>query len=267
MRFNLSIGTSTMASIFSARSTFNLDEQQLTTSVSVSLEDKIVRAFDELTSKTSKSRLRACEEIQRSLRENHLREPIHSQKLTILETLTRCLKRRRADELCQVATIASLVCVSIGSETVETFSEVAAQISRIMIDDTMPTSTRIDCARSLSTCAFIISYSNLCIETMHKLYSIFKASAPKGDKKMPMIDKTTSSLHCVSLNGWLLLLVSLKEHKEQLRLAKECQDKIVELLDSSHLEIRQMAGESLAVICELIGNYNVMNFKEYEKLR
>lgn len=255
----------TMASISSVKSTLDSNEYQRPDEANI--EDKLVTAFDELTSKSLKTRLRACEVIQCLLRENHLTEFILSRSVTIRDTITRCLKRQKGEDLGHVAIIASLVCVSVGSETFDTFSEIVSLISAVLIDHTAQTSIRIECARSLSTCAFITGDDSICIGAMHRLYSIFKASGLKGDKKMPNIDEATSCLHCACLEAWSLLLVALKNIKEQARTAKESRAKVIELLDSSHLDLRQAAGETIAVIHELtVGHDDGMTYREFEEL-
>lgn len=160
------------------------------------------------------------------------------------------------------------MCVTIGSDTVGTFLEPLIQISTLLNDHTLRPSVRADCAKSISTCAFIIKDENMIVDMMHKLYNIFKASGQKGDGRMPIVDESLASLHSSCLCAWTLLLVALKDsRREQSEMIQESRSKIIELLDSSHLELRQTAGETLAVIYEIGEDLDEdFSAREYDKL-
>lgn len=257
-----------MASISSIKSTVDSNEYQREILEEHSIEDKIVEILDDLTSKSLKTRMNACQVIQRYFRDNYAAEFLTSRKLTILDTIVRCLKRYKSEELGQFAILISLICVTIGSETVGTFSEPLKHISTLLNDHTLRPSVRADCAKAISTCSFLVKDDNMILEAMDKLYNIFKASGLKGDGKVPNIDEPVASLHSACLSAWTLLLIALKDSpREQSAQIRDSRSKIIELLDSSHLELRQAAGETLAVICELAESLDEdFSAREYDKL-
>lgn len=225
-----------------------------------SVEDQLVEAFDNLTAKSAKTRLVAFETIRKALSQRYLVEFIYMRKVTILDTINRSIKRSKGQDLGHAATLISLVCATIGPEpeTDPMFSELISQLLVLLADQTISADVRTKCARSIGVCTYIIGVAGYLEQVMDRLYEIFCASCAKGDGTMPNPSEPLATLHATCLQAWALLLTALNTSSPAIaiELVEEQMDKITELLDSPHLDMKIAAGETLAVMYELIKSQN-----------
>lgn len=224
------------------------------------IEDQLVDAFDNLTAKSAKNRLIAFNFIRKSLTERYMIDFISSRKVTILDSLSRAIKRSKNQDLGYAANLISIVCSTIGPspETDPIFSELVSQLLILLADQTIQPEVRSKCTRTISICTFIIGIEGYLEQIMDRLYAIFSASCAKGDSSMPNPSEPLASLHSTSLQAWTLLLTAVNNSSPQVsfELVEEYMDKITELLDSPHLDIKIAAGETLAVMWEIIKSQN-----------
>lgn len=222
-------------------------------------EDCLVEAFDNLTAKSSKTRLRAFDLIRKTLTQHYMIKFILSRKITILDSISRCIKRIKGQELGYAATLISIICATIGPapETDSIFSELIFQLLALLADQTIQADVRCRCAKTIAICTYIIEIEGYLEQVMDKLYAIFSASFAKGDGTMPNPNEF-ASLHSTCLQSWTLLLTGLNNTSAQLalELVEGQMDKITELLDSQHLDVKLSAGETLAVMYEIIKAHN-----------
>jgi len=224
------------------------------------LEDQLIQSFDDLTAKSSKARLLAFETIRKNLTQKCMTDLLYSRKITILDSLSRCIKRGKGQDLGYAASLISIICATIGSspETDSIFSELVSILLNLLEDRTVSAEVRTRCARTISICTYIIGIMGYLEQVMDRLFAIFNASCAKGDGTMPNPSESIASLHAASLNAWALLLTALHAASPQVALdmIEEHFDKITELLDSPHLDLKIAAGETLAIMCELIREQN-----------
>jgi hypothetical protein len=225
-----------------------------------SIEDNLIEAFDNLTAKSAKTRLVAFENIRKWLSQRCMVDFIYSRKITILDSINRSIKRSKGQDLGYAATLISLVCATVGPgpETDPVFSELISQLLVSLADQTIAADVRSKCARSIAICTYVVGIAGYIEQVMDRLYAIFCASCTKGDGTMPNPPEQLAALHATCLQGWTLLLTALSSSSPAIaiELVEERMDKITELLDSPHLEVKISAGEALAVMCELIKSQN-----------
>lgn len=225
-----------------------------------SIEDQLIEAFDNLTAKSAKTRLIAFETVRKSLSQRCMVDFIYNRKITILDTSNRSIKRSKGQDLGHAAGLISLVCATIGPtpETDPIFSELISQLLVLLADQTVSADVRSKCARAIAVCTYIIGVAGYLEQVMDRLYDIFSASCAKGDGTMPNPSEPLATLHATCLQGWALLLTALNSLSPAMAidLVEEQMDKITELLDSPHLDVKIAAGETLAVMYELIKSQN-----------
>lgn len=224
------------------------------------IEDQLVEAFDNLTAKSAKTRLVAFELIRKTLSERYMIEFIFSRKITILDSISRCIKRSKGQDLGYAASLISIICSTIGPspETDPIFSELVSQLLVSLADTTIQADVRSKCAKTIAICIYIIGIEGYLEQIMDRLYAIFSASCAKGDGTMPNPSEQLATLHSACIQAWTLLLTAVNNSSPHVafELVEEYMDKITELLDSPHLDVKISAGETLAVMCEIIKSQN-----------
>lgn len=252
-----------MTTTSSLRSGNASDDYQDESGILDNIEDRLIDAFDSLSAKSAKTRLVAFEFIRKTLTEHYMIDFILNRKITLLDSIGRCIKRNKGQDLGYAAIIISVLSASIGvcQDTDQVFSDLMSQMLDLLMDPTIGTDIKAKCVQSVGICCFIIGQSmdGYVEQVMMSLYSIFVASCAKGDGTMPQISEQLTSLHCACLQAWTLLLTTLIQTPSAqvaIELIEEYMDKITELLDSPSLEMRIAAGESLAIMCETIRSQN-----------
>lgn len=227
---------------------------------SQTVEDRLIEAFDNLTTKSAKTRLVAFESIRKTLSERYLIEFVFNRKITILDSISRCIKRSKGQDLGHAANLISIICATIGPDpqTDPIFSELVSQLLVLLADQTIQPDVRQKCARTIAICAYIIGIEGYLEQIMDRLYAIFCASCAKGDNTIPNPSAQIAALHSTCLQAWALLLTAVNNSSPQVafELVEGYVDKITELLDSPHLDVKISAGETLAVMCEIIKSQN-----------
>lgn len=226
------------------------------------IEDRLMDALENITAKSAKTRLVAFESIRKAMSEHYLFDYVYNSKITILDTLNRTIgKRSQGQDLGFAANIIALVCSTLGpdSETDPLFNDLITQLLVHLADQTIQPSVRSKCARSIGVCAYIIAIEGYLEQIMDPLYSVFSASCAKGDSTMPNPDEKIASLHAACLQSWTLLLTAMHSASPHLALdlVEGYMDKITQLLDSPHLEVKCAAGETLAIMFEIIKSHEV----------
>lgn len=223
-------------------------------------EDQLIEAFDDLTAKSAKARLVAFETIRKILSQRCMMEFIYNRKITILDALSRTMKRSKGHDLGHAASLISIICATIGSapETDPIFSELVSQMLVLLADQTIPADVRARCARAIAICSYIIGVTGYIKQITDRLYAIFSGSCAKGDGVMPNPPEQVASLHSTCLQAWTLLLTALNSASPSIacELVEDRMDKITELLDSPHLDVKLSAGEALVVMCDIVKSHN-----------
>lgn len=227
---------------------------------SQNIEDQLGEAFDELTAKSAKTRLISFEIIRKTLTERYMIDFIFNRKITILDALGRCIKRSKGQDIGHAAQLIAIICSTIGPspETDPIFSDLVSHLLVLLADKTVMFDVRSKCARTIAICSYIIGVDGYIEQIMERFYATFSASCAKGDSSMPNPVEQAASLHAACLQGWTLLLTAVNNSSPQVAfdIVEENMDKITELLDSPHLELKISAGESIAVMCEIIKSQN-----------
>ena len=178
--------------------------------------------------------------------------------------IERSLKRSKgnSEEIGSASMVAALTCVTLGhtDETEVLMREVKSILLTLVNDATIGPVIRSKIALSLGLITFITddaastngSSSGLVMDSM---VSIFSASFLKGNGVVPIVTPAVSALHTCALNTWTLLLTTCSIDTV-LQLSDRLSSKISQLLDSSDVDLRMSAGETLATIHEILTRWN-----------
>ncbi|XP_055933241.1 interferon-related developmental regulator 1-like [Argiope bruennichi] len=224
-------------------------------------EDKLKEAIEGVLQKSARARIASLEVIRKSLSSRFMCSFIQERWFSVCDAMERCLKRGKGEEQILGAVVASLVCAQLGREDdcEKVLEHLHPTLLALLLDPTVQPQVRAQCATSLGLCCFIVgshtdsrrsNFSELLHPTMESLYTVFSASLLKGNGVLPSHRPEISALHSSALLGWNLLLTLLSP-PFIMTLATTHLKKIPQLLDSTDVDLRIAAGETLAVFYEV----------------
>uniref|UniRef100_UPI00398F4539 interferon-related developmental regulator 1 isoform X5 n=1 Tax=Pristiophorus japonicus TaxID=55135 RepID=UPI00398F4539 len=216
-------------------------------------EYKLRGFIDSTLDKSAKIRLSALEGLKSAFSSKILFDFILERRVTLTDSIERCLKKGKSEEQCVAAQVASLLCIQLGSsiESEEVFKSLRPILKTILTDESVSVQTRRACATSLAVCCYIAADD---IEDLHLtmtyLESVFTASYQKGDQTDCFHSAQTTILDISTLVAWTLLLTvcppSLMKKIFEIHLTK-----LPSLLSCGDVNMRIAAGETMAVLFEL----------------
>ncbi|XP_012270780.1 interferon-related developmental regulator 1 [Orussus abietinus] len=229
-------------------------------------EEKLKEAIDGLTQKSAKGRTICFNGIEKIFTIKYIPEFVEDRKMTITDAVERGLKKGRCEEQSTAARLGTLLCVQLGAfESAEVVcKDLRSTLSLIANDKTATTGARSECCWALSMNQFLIGNDATdTIEIVQMLSTIFAGSYLKGNGAAATVSADMAALHAAALSSWTLLLTIMTPADIYNLLASDrtnnympSLNRLRELLESPHLEVRLSAGEAIAVIFELGRDYS-----------
>ncbi|EFN65230.1 Interferon-related developmental regulator 1 [Camponotus floridanus] len=224
-------------------------------------EEKLKEAIDGLTQKSAKGRVICFNGIEKILAIKYIPDFVEDRKITITDAVERSLKKGRGDEQSTAARLSTLLCVQLGAfESAEMVCrDLKSTLTFIANDNTAPVHARAECCWALAMNQFLSGNDATdTMEIMQLLSSIFSGSYLKGNGAIANISTDVAALHAAAISSWTLLLTVITSADIYNLLASgrtnsymPSLNRLRELLESPHLDVRLSAGEALAVIFEL----------------
>ncbi|XP_046145172.1 interferon-related developmental regulator 1 [Osmia bicornis bicornis] len=224
-------------------------------------EEKLKEAIDGLTQKSAKGRTICFSGIEKIFAIKYVPDFVEDRKMTITDSIERGLKKGRSEEQSTAARLSTLLCVQLGAfESAETVCrDLKSILTFIASDPTASTQARAECCWALSMNQFLSGNDAAdTIEIVQLLSNIFSGSYLKGNGALANITTEVAALHAAAISSWTLLLTVMAPADIYNLLTSNktnsympSLNKLSELLESPHLDIRLSAGEALAVIFEL----------------
>ncbi|NXS00519.1 IFRD1 regulator, partial [Oxylabes madagascariensis] len=217
------------------------------------LEYKLKGFIDLTLDKSAKTRQAALENLKSAFSSKILYEFIMERRMTLTDSIERCIKKGKSDEQCAAAGLACLLCVQMGSgiESEEIFKTLGPVLKKIVCDGTASIQARQACATCLGICCFIVTDDiTELYSTMECLENIF-TKAYQRDRDTNGVSSTHNTvLHVSALLAWTLLLTicPMNEVKKKIEMHLH---KLPSLLSCDDLNMRIAAGETLALLFEL----------------
>ncbi|CAL7942598.1 unnamed protein product [Xylocopa violacea] len=200
-------------------------------------EEKLKEAVDGLTQKSAKGRTICFNGIGRIFALKYVPDFVEDRKMTITDSIERGLKKGRSEEQSSAARLSTLLCVQLG---IYESAEVACRnlksiLTFIATDTTASTQARSECCWALSMNQFL-----------------------SGNGAIATISPEVAAMHAAAISSWTLLLTVMAPAdiynlitSDRTNTYMPSLNKLRELLESPHLDVRLSAGEALAVIFEL----------------
>ncbi|KAG7214069.1 hypothetical protein KM043_001434 [Ampulex compressa] len=224
-------------------------------------EEKLKEAIDGLTQRSAKGRTICFNGIERIFAIKYVPDFVEDRKMTITDSIERGLKKGRGEEQSTAARLSTLLCIQLGAfESAEIVCrDVKSTLTFIANDTSASNQVRAECCWALSMNQFFSGNDATdTIEIIRLLSTIFSGSYLKGNGAVATISSETAALHAAAISSWTLLLTIMTPADIYNLLASDITNtympslnRLAELLESPHLEVRLSAGEALAVIFEL----------------
>uniref|UniRef100_A0A7N4V3H8 Interferon-related developmental regulator 1 n=1 Tax=Sarcophilus harrisii TaxID=9305 RepID=A0A7N4V3H8_SARHA len=200
------------------------------------LEYKLKGLIDLTFDKSAKTRQAALEGIKNAMASKILYEFILERRITLTDSIERCLKKGKSDEQRAAAGLACILCVQLGPgiESEEVLKTLGPILKKIICDGT----------------ASIQARQAELYSTMECLENIFTKSYHKEKDTNGICSTPNTVLHISSLLVWTLLLTicPINEVKKKIEMHLH---KLPSLLSCDDVNMRIAAGETLALLFEL----------------
>ncbi|XP_023400329.1 interferon-related developmental regulator 1 isoform X4 [Loxodonta africana] len=233
------------------------------------LEYKLKGLIDLTLDKSAKTRQAALEGIKNAMCSKMLYEFILERRMTLTDSIERCLKKGKSDEQRAAAALACVLCIQLGPgiESEEILKTLGPVLKKIISDGTMSIQTRQTCATCFGVCCFVATDDiTELYSTLECLENIFSKSYLKEKDTNGICSTPNTVLHISSLLSWTLLLTicPINEVKKKLEMHLH---KLPSLLSCDDVNMRIAAGESLALLFELArGMDNDFFYEDMESL-
>ncbi|XP_076481679.1 uncharacterized protein LOC117154549 [Bombus vancouverensis nearcticus] len=224
-------------------------------------EEKLKEAIDGLTQKSAKGRTICFKGMEKIFAIKYIPDFVEDRKMTITDSVERGLKKGRGEEQSTAARLSTLLCVQLGAfESAEVVCrDLKSTLTLIVSDTTASTQARSECCWALSMNQFLSGNdATATMEIVQLLSTIFSGSYLKGNGAIATISVEVAALHSAAISAWTLLLTVMPPADIYNLLASNrtnsympSLNRLCELLESPHLDVRLSVGEALAVIFEL----------------
>ncbi|KAI4881379.1 hypothetical protein NFI96_011855 [Prochilodus magdalenae] len=208
--------------------------------------------------KSAKTRQGALDGLKTAMATKILYEFLLERRMTITDSIERCLKKGKGEEQRAAASLACLLCIQLGSgiESEEVFKTLKPIFKTLLNDGTANIQARQACATSLGLCTLVAEDDILDVHaTMECFESLFTRSYVREDGSRPSLNPQTTQLHTNALLSWALLLTICSASHIKAIIHKHLA-KLPRLLESEDVNMRIAAGETIALLFELARDFD-----------
>ncbi|XP_041318893.1 interferon-related developmental regulator 2 isoform X2 [Pyrgilauda ruficollis] len=221
------------------------------------VEDRLKEHMDTLLDKSAKARQAALQGLRLALSSKTLPEFLLERRLTLTDSLEKCLKKGKGEEQALAGTVLTLLCLQMGSgpEGEEVFRSLKPLLVSVLTDSTASPSARQSCATALGMCCYIAAADlEDLVSCLSCLEGIFSPPSTGEGGSAPA---QHGPLHCSALQSWsLLLTICPPSHLRSILDNRWLQ--LPPLLTSSSVALRILAGETIALLFELAQDLEVL---------
>ncbi|XP_067110420.1 interferon-related developmental regulator 1 [Osmerus mordax] len=214
---------------------------------------KLKGFIDSTVDKSAKTRQGALDGLKTAMATRLLYEFILERRMTVTDSIERCLKKGKGEEQRAAASLACLLCIQLGSgiESEEVLKSLKPIFKNILSDGAANIQARQAVATSLGLCTLVAEDDILDVYvTMQGFESLFTRSYVREDGSRPALNPQTSLLHTNALLSWGLLLTICSASQIKDIIHKHL-PKLPRLLESEDVNMRIAAGETIALLFEL----------------
>ncbi|XP_025107675.1 LOW QUALITY PROTEIN: interferon-related developmental regulator 1-like [Pomacea canaliculata] len=228
------------------------DEQEIEdTTEQENFEDRLAECIEGIASKSGPQRNKFLEGLRKAFSKKYIAEFLDKRKETVSDSLLRCVRKGKSDEVVLAAICLSLLAVQLGEELSPQYPNIQAVLTTVMTDKSASVKARAECATTLAMCCFLATDDFEDTQTiMSSLEDIFSQCYRKGDGTMPQMNPDLSLLHNRCLAAWSLLVTTSPPFFVE-KLAMTHISLLGDLLHSSDTELRITAGEAIALLYDM----------------
>ncbi|KGL84616.1 Interferon-related developmental regulator 2, partial [Tinamus guttatus] len=201
-------------------------------------------------SSSAKTRQAALQSLRLAFSSRTLSEFLLERRLTLTDSLEKCLKKGKGEEQALAGPVLTLLCLQMGSgpEGEAVFRSLKPLLVSILIDSTASSAARQSCAAALGMCCYVAAADlEDLVSCLTCLEGIFGAPGMGDGSSAPL---QHGPLHCSALQSWSLLLTICPTSHIRSILDKHWL-KLPLLLSSNSIALRIVAGETIALLFEL----------------
>lgn len=220
--------------------------------------DKLKENIEGISAKSLKERIDSLKNLITALSHKYLVDFLDDRTFTIFDSLERCMRRGKGEDIGYAAHLVSLLFVQSGNtDTMEsTYKQIYPTLAAIVSDPSAAPDARCHCADALAVTTFVAASELEQIKTaMSVLEAVFKASYLKGDHSTPIHKPEIVAIHTSALHSWSLLTSVLSANAVD-EYVRTHLPKLAELLTSADVELRIAAGETMALLYELARSHD-----------
>uniref|UniRef100_A0A182Q0M7 Interferon-related developmental regulator N-terminal domain-containing protein n=1 Tax=Anopheles farauti TaxID=69004 RepID=A0A182Q0M7_9DIPT len=224
-------------------------------------EEKLLQAIENASDKAQQTRITAFQTINEVLVHHYIPDFLEDRKVTLIDAVEKSLRRGKGVEQSWAARIIPLLLIQI--EGMDDIGELVTVLKPVLLstvqDGSAAYDARAKCCAALGLLCFVgVDDLGEILPLMKVLHTIFAGSFLKGDNSPSGASNEAGSLHSAALSAWGLLL-SLLPPGEFVALVGggggpgiiPSVRNLVGMLQSPLLEVRMVAGETLALMFEL----------------
>jgi len=232
------------------------------------LDAQINKCLDGLLEKGFKEREESLKLLKKIFANKYIVDHLADKRFTLTESLMKCLKRGKQSEQLLAADVIMLTFIQFGylvSDAQAFLAEAKPTLVEFMDDEKQDPEVRAACAKVYGLGMFIANDNPLEImSSLDKLETLFAISYAKGDGTLRTnVPPKIYELNSTALSVWCLLLcimpLSYLNKIAQTHL-KHFQD----FLKSPDVELRIVAGETIALLFELAMLDSHSDLKQFE---
>uniref|UniRef100_A0AAG5DVN2 Interferon-related developmental regulator N-terminal domain-containing protein n=1 Tax=Anopheles atroparvus TaxID=41427 RepID=A0AAG5DVN2_ANOAO len=223
-------------------------------------EEKLLQAIENASDKAQQTRINAFQTINEVLVHHYIPDFIDDRKVTLMDAVEKSLRRGKGAEQAWAARIIPLLVIQI--EALEDIGALVTVLKPVLLstaqDGAAAYDARAKCCAALGLLCFVgVDDLSDVLPLMKVLQGIFAGSYLKGDNSPSGANAEAGALHSAALSAWALLLTLLPPSDVvALTLAGggnivPSVHSLVGMLQSPHLDVRMVAGETIALLFEL----------------
>lgn len=219
-------------------------------------EEKFEKALEQATEKSAQTRVQALQAICELLMHRYMPDFVEDRKMTLMDFVEKSIRRGKGQEQVWGARLAPLLVLQMGGD-----EGVSKAMNHFLLNTVQDKSVSFDARAKCCTALGLLSFLGCedvgeLVQLMQCFEAIFAGSYLRGDDKTPVsVTAEAGTFHAEALNAWGLLL-TLIPSGDFVSLMTTGQNmfpsikKFLGLLQSTHLDVRMAAGETIALILE-----------------
>jgi hypothetical protein len=255
-------GVSTCSNISDLTSIYDDSEAGFPTTNDIILssdtfDDKLDTSIEGLRNKDLRTRENSLRTLQTLFSQKYISDLVSSRNESLTDQLIICLRKGNESEGKLAAIVTSLFLIQLGEPDDELFIKFRDVILPILRDETKSSSIRKNYAQAIGIICFIACEDiSATVELMKILEMIFSRSYLLNDGTSPILNHDLQELHTAALSSWCLLISTMPNNLVHDLIRIYVPEKIPGLIESNDADLRNQAGETIAVLYEIAREIN-----------